>query len=44
LLGAALISGVLVTTLFVPAFRMTLFFGLPFLAILFGVYRFRYHR
>jgi amino acid transporter, AAT family len=44
LLGAALISGVLVTTLFVPAFRMTLFFGLPFLAILFGIYRFRYHR
>jgi amino acid transporter, AAT family len=44
LLGAALMTGVLLTTLFVAAFRMTLIFGLPFLAVLFAVYRFRYHR
>jgi AAT family amino acid transporter len=44
LLGAALMLGVLITTLFVPAFRMTLVFGLPFLATLYAIYRFRYHR
>jgi len=44
LLGAALMGGVLITTLFTPEFRMTLIFGLPFLAVLFTIYRFRYHR
>jgi L-asparagine transporter-like permease len=34
LLGAALMAAVLVTTAFTPAFRMTLAFGVPFLACL----------
>jgi L-asparagine transporter-like permease len=38
LLGAGLTFAVTVTTLFTPAFRMTLIFGLPFLGILSAVY------
>ena len=34
LLGLVLVLAVLVTTVFVPAFRMTLVFGVPFLALL----------
>ncbi len=34
LLGAGLMAAVLVTTAFAPAFRMTLVFGIPFLALL----------
>lgn len=41
-LGAGLMTAVLVTTAFTPAFRMTLLFGLPFLACLTLVYRWRY--
>jgi L-asparagine transporter-like permease len=42
LLGAALMAAVLLTTAFTTAFRMTLVFGLPFLAILSLIYRLRY--
>lgn len=42
-LGAALMAAVLVTTAFTAAFRMTLLFGLPFLAFLTAVYWF-WHR
>ena len=38
LLGAALMVAVLVTTYFTEVFRMTLIFGLPFLAVLAGLY------
>jgi len=38
LLGAALMAAVLLTTAFTDAFRMTLFFGLPFLAFLSAAY------
>jgi L-asparagine transporter-like permease len=38
LLGAALMAAVLLTTAFTDAFRLTLAFGLPFLAVLTGVY------
>lgn len=38
LLGAALMAAVLLTTAFTDAFRMTLVFGLPFLACLSAVY------
>jgi AAT family amino acid transporter len=38
LLGAALMAAVLVTTAFTDAFRLTLAFGLPFLAVLSAVY------
>lgn len=43
-LGAALMAAVLVTTAFTEAFRMTLLFGLPFLACLIAVYWFRCQR
>jgi L-asparagine transporter-like permease len=42
LLGAGLMAAVLITTLFAPAFRLTLVFGIPFLACLALVYRIRY--
>lgn len=42
LLGAALMTAVLVTTAFTTAFRWTLVFGLPFLALLCIVYWYRY--
>jgi L-asparagine transporter-like permease len=38
LLGAALMAALLVTTAFTDAFRSTLVFGLPFLAVLVGLY------
>jgi L-asparagine transporter-like permease len=38
LLGAALMAAVLVTTAFTDAFRMTLVFGVPFLAVLCAIY------
>jgi L-asparagine transporter-like permease len=41
LLGAALMAAVLVTTAFTPAFRMTLVFGIPFLACLTFAYLIR---
>ena len=41
LLGAGLMAAVLITTLFTPAFRLTLVFGAPFLACLALVYRLR---
>ena len=44
LLGAGLMAAVLVTTLFTPAFRLTLVFGVPFLACLVLVYRTRYRK
>ena len=44
LLGAALMVAVLVTTAFTDAFRLTLVFGLPFLAVLIVVYAFRYRQ
>jgi L-asparagine transporter-like permease len=42
LLGAALMAAVLLTTAFTSAFRMTLVFGLPFIAILGLIYLLRY--
>jgi len=44
LLGAALMAAVLLTTAFTEPFRLTLLFGLPFLAALAACYRLRYHR
>jgi len=44
LLGAGLMAAVLLTTLFTPAFRLTLVFGAPFLACLVLVYRLRYRK
>ena len=44
LTGAALMAAVLITTLFTPAFRLTLVFGVPFLAGLVLVYRLRYRQ
>ncbi len=44
LLGAGLMAAVLLTTLFTPAFRLTLVFGIPFLACLVLVYRARYRK
>jgi amino acid transporter, AAT family len=44
ILGAALMAAVLLTTAFTAAFRMTLVFGLPFLAVLSLVYRYRLRR
>ena len=41
LLGAALMAALLLTTAFTEAFRMTLVFGLPFLACLAVIYRLR---
>ena len=42
LLGAALMAALLITTAFTDAFRTTLVFGLPFLAVLMLLYYFRY--
>jgi len=42
LLGAALMAALLLTTAFTDAFRMTLVFGLPYLAVLAGIYLWRY--
>jgi L-asparagine transporter-like permease len=42
LLGAGLMAAVLVTTLFTPDFRLTLVFGIPFLAALALAYRLRH--
>jgi L-asparagine transporter-like permease len=42
LLGAGLMAAVLITTVFTPQFRMTLVFGIPFLAALALVYRLRH--
>lgn len=42
LLGAALMAAVLLTTAFTSAFRMTLVFGLPFIAILSLIHLLRY--
>jgi L-asparagine transporter-like permease len=42
LLGAALMAALLITTAFTDAFRTTLIFGLPFLAVLVLLYYFRY--
>jgi amino acid transporter, AAT family len=39
LAGAALMAAVLLTTAFTDVFRMTLVFGLPFLALLYVLYR-----
>ena len=44
LLGAALMAAVLATTAFTAAFRLTLAFGLPFLATLVLIYLLRYRR
>jgi L-asparagine transporter-like permease len=44
LLGAALMAAVLITTAFTADFRLTLVFGLPFLAALALLYRLRYSR
>ena len=41
LLGAVLMGAVLLTTAFTPAFRLTLAFGLPWLAVLAGLYLLR---
>ena len=38
LLGLALMAAILVTTFFTEAFRMTLVFGVPFLALLSALY------
>jgi L-asparagine transporter-like permease len=42
LLGAALMAALLITTAFTDAFRSTLVFGLPFLALIVLLYYFRY--
>ena len=42
LLGAALMAALLLTTAFTDAFRMTLVFGLPYLALLAVIYVWRY--
>jgi L-asparagine transporter-like permease len=42
LLGAALMSAALLTTAFTDAFRLTLVFGLPFIALLCAMYWLRY--
>jgi amino acid transporter, AAT family len=44
LLGAGLMAAVLLTTLFTPAFRLTLVFGAPYLLCLALVYRARHSR
>jgi amino acid transporter, AAT family len=43
-LGAALMAAVLITTAFTQAFRLTLVFGLPFIAALVVLYALRYRR
>jgi L-asparagine transporter-like permease len=42
LLGAGLMAALLITTAFTEAFRMTLVFGLPYLALLGLIFHFRY--
>jgi L-asparagine transporter-like permease len=42
LLGATLMTAALLTTAFTVAFRLTLVFGLPFIAVLCGIYWLRY--
>jgi L-asparagine transporter-like permease len=42
LLGATLMTAALLTTAFTAAFRLTLVFGLPFIAVLCGIYWLRY--
>ncbi|HUB72705.1 MAG TPA: hypothetical protein VL979_01555, partial [Solirubrobacteraceae bacterium] len=42
LLGAGLMAAVLLTTLLTPAFRLTLVFGVPFLACLALIYHLRH--
>ncbi len=42
LLGAGLMAALLITTAFTDAFRMTLAFGLPYLALLALIFRWRY--
>jgi len=42
LLGAAVMAALLVTTAFTEPFRLTLVFGLPYLALLALIYRWRY--
>jgi L-asparagine transporter-like permease len=44
LLGAALMAALLITTAFTDAFRMTLVFGLPYLALLALIHHWRYRR
>jgi len=44
LLGAALMAALLITTAFTDAFRMTLVFGLPYLALLAFIFHWRYRR
>jgi L-asparagine transporter-like permease len=44
LVGAGLMVAVLVTTAFTAEFRLTLVFGLPFLALLSALYGMRYRR
>jgi L-asparagine transporter-like permease len=44
LLGAALMAALLITTAFTDAFRMTLVFGLPYLALLAFIFRWRYRK
>jgi L-asparagine transporter-like permease len=42
MLGAALMAALLITTAFTEPFRLTLAFGLPYLALLALIYRWRY--
>ena len=44
LLGASLMAALLITTAFTDAFRMTLVFGLPYLALLAFIFHWRYRR
>jgi L-asparagine transporter-like permease len=44
LLGAALMAALLITTAFTEAFRMTLVFGLPYLALLALIFFWRYRK
>jgi L-asparagine transporter-like permease len=44
LAGAALMLAALATTLFTPAFRPTLIYGIPFLLVLSAVYALRQRR
>jgi L-asparagine transporter-like permease len=44
LAGAGLMAAILATTAFTPEFRMTLVYGVPFLAVLSGIYLVWYRR
>ena len=44
LLGVSLMAALLITTAFTDAFRMTLVFGLPYLALLAFIFHWRYRR